>query len=146
MIREYSYKQRIAFCHNPVVKKLLHTCQEKQSNLCVAADFISSDALIAFVELVGSEICMLKTHIDILNDFHPSITKKIQELSHKDNFIIFEDRKFADIGNTVQLQYKGGPFKMVEWADLINAHSIVGSGIISALKSIGISSNRALFY
>lgn len=144
MIREYSYEQRIAFCSNPVAKKLLSICKEKQSNLCVAADFTSSDALIAFAELVGSEICMLKTHIDILNDFHPNTTKKLQELSHKENFMIFEDRKFADIGNTVQLQYQGGPFKIVEWADLINAHSVVGPGIITALKNIGLSSNRAL--
>lgn len=144
MIREYSYEQRIVFCTNPVAKKLLRICQEKQSNLCVAADFTSSDALISFVELVGAEICMLKTHIDILDDFHPNTTKKLQELSYKNNFIIFEDRKFADIGNTVQLQYKGGPFKMVEWADLINAHSVVGSDIITALKNIGLSSHRAL--
>ncbi|QZA59301.1 orotidine-5'-phosphate decarboxylase [Candidatus Rhabdochlamydia porcellionis] len=144
MIREYSYEQRIAFCPNPVAKKLLNTCKEKQSNLCVAADFTSSEALITFAESVGSEICMLKTHIDILNDFHPNTTKKLQELSHKENFMIFEDRKFADIGNTVQLQYQGGPFKMIEWADLINAHSVVGPDIISALKNIGLSSNRAL--
>lgn len=144
MIREYSYSQRVVFCHNPIAKKLLSICQEKQSNLCIAADFTFSDALIAFVELVGSEICMLKTHIDILCDFHPNTAKKLQELSCKQRFIIFEDRKFADIGNTVQLQYKGGPFKIVEWADVVNAHSIVGPSIISALKNIGHPCDKAL--
>jgi orotidine 5'-phosphate decarboxylase subfamily 1 len=87
---------------------------------------------------------MLKTHIDILHDFHINTVKKLQELSYKNRFIIFEDRKFADIGNTVQLQYTGGPFKIVEWADVVNAHSVVGPGIISALKNIGIFCNKAL--
>lgn len=78
---------------------------------------------------------MLKTHIDILNDFHPSVAKKWQELRCKDHFIIFKDRKFANTGNTVQLQYIGGPFKIVEWVDVINAHSIASPGTTSALKN-----------
>ncbi|MDQ5956103.1 MAG: orotidine 5'-phosphate decarboxylase / HUMPS family protein [Candidatus Rhabdochlamydia sp.] len=87
---------------------------------------------------------MLKTHIDILKEFYPNPTKKLQELSHKENFMILEDHKFVDIGNRVQLQYQRGPFKIVEWADLINAHSIVAPDIIATLKNAGLGFNRAL--
>ena len=40
----------------------------------------------------------IKTHIDIIEDFDLSLIERLQELSAKHDFVIFEDRKFADIG------------------------------------------------
>lgn len=51
---------------HPLASKLLTTMEEKQSNLCVSADVTSSEELLQLADSLGPNICMLKTHVDIL--------------------------------------------------------------------------------
>lgn len=39
-----------------------------------------------------------KTHIDIIEDFDQDLIHQLQQRSKEHDFLIFEDRKFADIG------------------------------------------------
>lgn len=132
-MKRFSYIERASFCKNPVAKKLFELIHEKKTNLAFSADVTDSHTLLQLADRIGPEICVLKTHIDIVNDFSFELIEQLKKLAAKHQFLIFEDRKFADIGNTVKLQYQHGIFKIAEWADIVNAHALPGPGIIQGL-------------
>lgn len=131
-----TFEARADLAKCSVGKELMKLIASKKSTLCLAADLTNSLEILNLVEKVGPYICLLKTHIDIVEDYNENFVKSLQSLAKKHNFMIMEDRKFADIGNTVALQYGNGLFKISSWADLVTAHSLPGQGILKGLKSV----------
>ena len=78
---------------------LLRLIAVKKTNLCVSADVTSTSELLALAEEVGDSICLLKTHADIIQDFGSRTMQALTYLARKKGFLIFEDRKFGDIGS-----------------------------------------------
>lgn len=61
--------------------------------------------ILRLVEKIGPHVCMLKLHSEFqLKNVERLIEnlRKIYQLRTKHNFLIFEDRKFADGGETIQ--------------------------------------------
>lgn len=102
----------------------------KQTNLCLAADVTNGTDLLNLAERVGPHICLLKTHVDIIEDFNDNLVKCLQAIATSHNFMLFEDRKFADIGKTVEYQYTKGIYAISSWANVVTAHSVTGKGKI----------------
>ena len=139
-----SYRYRSLFQTNPTAVRLLTLMHEKKTNLCVAVDVCTQAELLDLADKLGPYICILKTHIDILNDFTQSFVAELKTLAEKHQFLIFEDRKFADIGNTSKLQYAQGIYRIAEWADITNCHPIPGDGIVKGMKEVGMPLGRGL--
>lgn len=137
--KRISYEQKLDICSHSVAQKLLEIAIEKKSNLIVSADVTTTQELLALAEKVGPHIVALKTHIDILNDFDADQTiLPLKDLATKYNFLLMEDRKFADIGNTQELQFAYGTYKISNWADLVTAQVIAGYDSLECFRNVGV--------
>ena len=138
-----SYEKRVELTPNPAAKRLFQLMAAKETNLILANDESETERFLQLADQIGPEICVLKTHIDIIRDFSPKVVSTLLSLSRKHKFMIFEDRKFADIGNTAKLQYAQGIYHIADWADFVNAHSLPGPGVIDGLKQVAEEKNLA---
>ena len=118
---------------NPLTKKLLSKIKAKRSNLILSLDVTTQKEFFKILDDVSPEIVMLKTHVDILDDYDENFVPKLQEYAHKYDFLIFEDRKFADIGNTVRKQFRSGIYKIADWAEYVTVHMVAGESILKGL-------------
>ncbi len=137
--KRISYEDKLALCEHSVAQKLLEIALEKRSNLIVSADVTSTPELLALAEKVGPHIVALKTHMDILMDFDADKTiLPLKDLATKYNFLLMEDRKFADIGNTQELQFSYGIYKISNWADFVTAQVIAGYESLDCFRNVGV--------
>ena len=83
---------------SPLTAYLLRLIAIKRTNLCLSADVTTTQALLRLAEDVGDSICLLKTHADIISDFSDRTVKQLRDIARRKKFLVFEDRKFGDIG------------------------------------------------
>ena len=121
-------------CANPIAHRFMETAYEKQSLVCLAADLCTIDELVNLVNEVGPHIAALKTHVDIIEDFSSENWLKLVEAATENNLLLFEDRKFADIGAISQKQM-AGVYDIRSWADIVTAHRISGPDIIDGIAA-----------
>lgn len=104
--------------------------QEKQTNLVLSADVDTTQEVIDLVKKTAHLLLGVKLHSDILKECSRSFFTTLYDMATQYNFIIIEDRKFCDIGNTVQRQMEN-----IAWyADLVTVHGVSGPGVLDGLR------------
>ena len=135
-VRHLSYLDRSSLPNTPSLTSYLFRLMTlKRTNLCLSADVQTTAELLDLAEEVGPYICVLKTHADLIRDFSDRTIHALTDIAKRHKFLLFEDRKFGDIGNTVQAQYAAGTHRIASWAYLVNAHIFPGPGVVEALKA-----------
>lgn len=137
--KRLSYEQKLHAADHSVTKKLLEIAISKKSNIIASADVLTTNELLDLADRIGPHIVALKTHIDIITDFDPDTTiLPLKDLATKHNFLLMEDRKFADIGNTQELQFSYGMYKISNWADFVTSHVIGGYNSLDCFLNVGV--------
>ncbi len=125
---------RWASCANPLARRYMETASRKGTLVCLAADMRSVAELVDLVEEVGPYIAALKTHVDMVDDFSAGSWKNLVEVAKKHDLLLFEDRKFADIGKVSQNQM-AGIHDIRSWADIVTAHRVSGPDVVEGLAA-----------
>ncbi|KIH91410.1 uridine monophosphate synthetase [Sporothrix brasiliensis 5110] len=131
------FAERAETAAHPLTAYLYRLMVAKSSNLCLSADVSTARELLLLADRVGPSIVVLKTHYDLVTgwDYNPQTGTGAQlaALARKHGFLLFEDRKFADIGKTVQQQYTAGTARIIEWAHLVTVNMDAGLPAVTAL-------------
>lgn len=119
-----------------IKEKIRNLIKEKQSNICVSLDLTNKNEIIKILNIIKSHVVMIKLHCDIIDDFDMDFIENINRICKENKILIFEDRKFADIGYIFKKQFQGGNHKISSWVNLITVHSLVGDGTIKEFGKI----------
>ncbi|KAI6085098.1 Orotidine 5'-phosphate decarboxylase [Hypoxylon rubiginosum] len=134
-----TFAERASNASHPLSNYLLRLMELKKSNLCLSADVNNARELLQIADRIGPSIVVLKTHYDLVAgwDYHPQTGTgaKLGALGRKHGFLIFEDRKFGDIGSTVQMQYTAGTARIIDWAHIVNVNMVPGKAAVAALQA-----------
>ena len=121
-------------CAHPLSHRYMEVACDKRSLVVLAADVSRVDDLVELVESVGPHIAGLKTHVDMTEGFTIDEWGRVVDVAKKHDLLIFEDRKFADIGRVTETQM-GGMYDIRSWADLVTSHSISGPDIVDGIAA-----------
>lgn len=119
---------------SPLAKRYMEVASSKQSLVCLAADRNTMAGLFSLIDEVGEHVAALKTHVDLVDDWTAEAWAGFCQAAHEANLLIFEDRKFADIGKISRAQM-AGIYDIRSWSDLVTAHLISGPDVVDGLQA-----------
>jgi len=134
MKAEDAWGARWANCAHPLSHEFMRVSSIKESLVVLAADLPTMDGILQLIEDVGDYVCALKTHVDMVEGFNIEEWSKVVESARSKDLMLFEDRKFADIGRVAQTQM-GGLYDIRSWADLVTSHSVSGPDVVDGIAA-----------
>jgi orotidine 5'-phosphate decarboxylase subfamily 1 len=132
-----SLAERGKLATNPITKKLFDIAHRKQTRVIVAIDTPDPSEVLELIDQVGKNVCCVKLHFDAI-DFSrvefdvDEFFRRMNEFRHRDEWLLFEDRKYLDIAKTVELQHAntryiyGGSLDLVTSFTIASEHTIEG--------------------
>ena len=131
---EEVWGERWKYCSNILSKEYMKLTIQKRSLLILAADKRTIHDMLILIKEVGDYVTVIKTHVDLIEDWTYSKWMQVVDLSKEKGVLLFEDRKFADIGK-ISREQMGGIYAINKWADLVTSHLISGPDIVDGLNS-----------
>lgn len=114
--------------------RLKNIINNKNTRLCFSADLENPEKVIDILKKIGKYIAICKIHFDIFKFNEKYNKEKFKEdlinISHNDNFLLMEDRKFFDISYIVDKQYSY--FK--NWIDLVTVHGMINDEVLKKIS------------
>ena len=126
---------------SPIAKRYMEVAASKRSLVCLAADRTTMAGLFDLIETVAPYVAALKTHVDLVDDWSSEAWGRFCKAAHEADLLIFEDRKFADIGKISRAQMSG-IYDVRSWSDLVTAHLISGPDVVDGLQAGWKDANR----
>ena len=131
---EQAWGARWVNCAHPLAHEYMRIACKKRSLVVLAADLPSIGEIVEIISKLGSRICVLKTHVDMVEDFTPAGWSDVVDAARGEDVLLFEDRKFADIGRVAQTQM-GGHYNIGSWADIVTSHSVSGPDVVDGIAA-----------
>ena len=119
---------------HPLSHRFMETVVEKQTLVVLAADLDNTVELVQLINEVGPHIAALKTHVDMVEDYTKESWQEVVDAANAHNLLLFEDRKFADIGRVSQTQM-GGVYDIRSWADIVTGTPDFGPDIVDGIAA-----------
>ena len=137
-----AWGERWSSCDTKMARCFMETAMRKESLVCLAADRKTMSGMFELIEQVGPYLAALKTHVDLIDDWSKDAWSEFCLRAKEADLLIFEDRKFADIGKIGRDQM-GGIYDIRSWADLVTSHLISGPDIVDGLQAGWSDVNRS---
>lgn len=125
--------------HNVHASRLFELMVAKQTNVCWSADVASPAELLRVFNIIAPHIAIIKVHFDAIPQLSDDDLQRLQHIATQHNVLVMADRKFADIGATVEKQLAQHPAAR-GLMHCSTVHSIAGPGAIRVLADHSISS------
>ena len=118
---------------HPIYKKIKEISESKCTNLILSVDNSNKNIFKNIVLTCAQYVLGIKIHMDIFNEYErEEIRDFLIETKQTYNFIVIEDRKTADICNTVTKQLEA--LKVDLYADILISHGICGFEFVNYIN------------
>jgi uridine monophosphate synthetase len=116
--------------HHNLQAELLRLVYDKKTALCLSLDVPTWKEGREILDKCGPYIAMVKTHVELFEDYTSDYCDEIKELAKKHKFLVMEDRKLADVSTISWKQTMGGLFNINKWANFVTCHGLTASSCL----------------